>query len=81
MNQALCEKCLIEAEVVEVGTASGRRQYRCPNCGRTWREKNLAASALGAAGGRKAAENLTQEERTSRAEDAANARWRKAKHA
>lgn len=79
MNQALCEKCLVEGTVTEVGTASGRKHYRCPQCSRAWREKNLAAAALGRLGGLAAAANLSEQERIDRATKAGNASWDKQK--
>lgn len=80
-RQDLCEKCLVEGTVLEIGTATKKRHFQCPECGHLWREKNLQAVSLGAAGGRAAAASLTDEERTARGEKAANARWQKEKHA
>lgn len=81
MNGDVCEKCLVPAEVVQVGSASGREHLRCPDCGAQWRKKNPQAMAMGALGGRAAAKSMTKEERVARGEKAANARWHKEKHA
>lgn len=79
IDQSLCRKCNVTANVTEVGTASGRKHYRCPKCGAAWREKNPAAMALGSMGGKKAAENMSEEERSQRGAIAATARWLKDK--
>lgn len=81
MKQDNCEKCLVPGEVQDIGTASGRKTFRCPTCSRTWREKSPLAMALGALGGRARAERLSPEELSRQGESAANARWRKVKNA
>ena len=70
-----CERCATEAQVVDVGSASGRKVFRCPKCGVQWREKNAAAVALGSLGGRARAEALSAEERSEQALKAITARW------
>jgi len=71
-----CPNCRWEAvEVVDVGTASGRKTYRCPKCRVKWREKNAAAVALGSLGGKARAAALSPEERQTQAADASIARW------
>ncbi len=80
-SQSICVKCLTEAKVTDIGSASKRKTFRCGDCGRTWREKSLVAVSLGSLGGRSYAQNHSPEERSKRAEEAANARWRKEKDA
>ena len=70
-----CEKCDVEAEVVDVGSASGRKSFRCPGCGATWREKNAAAVALGSLGGKARAEAMSPEDRAAQATKAVTTRW------
>lgn len=74
-----CGRCGVEARVVDVGSASGRKLFRCPACGVQWREKNAAAAALGALGGRARADNLSAQELSAQGADAASARWAKQK--
>lgn len=75
-----CPTCGNARDVeAEVGSASGRRHFRCGRCGAQWREKNAAAVALGALGGRAAADNMTPEQRSARAREAAEERWRREK--
>lgn len=78
-----CGKCGADAQVVDVGSASGRKTFRCPKCGVQWREKapekNPAAVALGSLGGRARAENMNPEARSAQATEAATARWTKEK--
>lgn len=77
-----CEKCGTAAKVTDIGSASGRKTWRCPGCGATWREKaekNPAAVALGALGGRARAEAMSQEERSASASAAASAKWAREK--
>lgn len=77
--QVICEKCGVDAEPIGIGSASGRLYFRCPKCNVQLVGKNPAAVALGAAGGRKTAENATPEERSRRAKNAVSARWEKKK--
>jgi len=70
-----CSKCGVEAQVVDVGSASGRKTFRCPQCGARWREKNAAAVALGSLGGKARAESLSAEERSEQAARAITSRW------
>lgn len=77
-TEAKCPKCG-ENGTGEEGSASGRQHFRCNACGNTWREKNPAAVALGALGGKAWAKNATPEERSATATHAVNSRWRKAK--
>lgn len=78
-----CNKCQQPGEVVDTGSASGRKTYWCPRCRVRWREKapekNPAAVALGALGGKARAEALTAEERSASASIAASAKWAKEK--
>ncbi|MDZ4342342.1 MAG: hypothetical protein U1E51_07880, partial [Candidatus Binatia bacterium] len=67
--------------VVDTGSASGRKHYRCPECGATWREKNAAAAALGRLGGLARASNISKERAEEIASSAANTRWGKEKNA
>lgn len=78
IETAPCPTCSAESPLEQVGSASGRKHYRCPTCG-PWRAKNAAAAALGALGGKRAAERMSGEERRQRAENASNARWRRHK--
>ena len=73
----ICEKCYAKGVLQETGTASGRKHYRCPECGNAWREKHPGAVELGRLGGIKAAQNMTPEEREARATKAGNAFWDK----
>lgn len=72
-DQSVCA-CGQQGAVTATGSASGRKHYRCPACGTVWREKNPAAVALGALGGRASAEALTPAQRTVRAKKAADAK-------
>ncbi len=80
-DQAHCPTCGVEGEVVDIGSASGRKHYRCPTegVGVQGREKNPAAVALGRLGGIASADALTPAQRTQRARDAVQKRWRKEK--
>jgi NMD protein affecting ribosome stability and mRNA decay len=80
-SEALCEKCLVEGVVIDTGTASGRKHYRCQECGATWRGKNAAAVTMGRLGGQARANNISKDRAEAIATDAANARWRKEKQA
>ena len=80
-NEALCSKCLIEGTLIEVGSASGRKHRKCPQCGAQWREKNAAAVALGRLGGQARANSISKTRAEEIATDAANTRWQKEKHA
>lgn len=75
-QQDICTKCLVLGAELRVGTASGRKHYKCPKCGGEWREKNAAAVAMGRLGGEARAATLTKAQRSKQAEDAAEARWR-----
>ena len=70
-----CPSCGAASPVEEVGSASGRAHCRCPKCG-PWREKNPAAVALGRNGGLAAQAKLTEDERSRRATEMAEKRWR-----
>ena len=78
-----CEKCGNIGDLTGVGSASGRKSYRCAGCGATWRdkgpEKNPAAVALGALGGKARAESLSAEARSAQAAVAGSARWAREK--
>lgn len=74
-----CGKCGAAAQVADVGSASGRKTWRCPACGVIWREKNAAAAALGALGGAGRAEALSSAELSAQGTAAASARWTKEK--
>lgn len=67
--------CGKDSPLHTVGTASQQGYFCCPVHG-LWREKNPAAVALGQLGGRAAQAQLTPEERTRRATEAATKRWR-----
>lgn len=73
-----CPNCGAAAELVEVGSASGRAHYRCSDrdCNAQWRAKDPAAVALGSLGGKARAAALTEAERARQSEHAANTRWR-----
>lgn len=73
-EQAACPTCEALSPLEQVGSASGRKHYRCPTCG-PWRAKNAAAVALGSLGGKAAAASLSPDARSQRASDAATARW------
>lgn len=79
VKQDICTRCQVLGVELRVGTASGRKHYKCPTCGGEWREKNLAAVAMGRSGGIARAEALSQAERSAQAEAAASARWAKEK--
>lgn len=66
-SEVKCPTCQSLAVLTDVGTASQRKHFKCPSCGAQWREKNPSAVALGSLGGKAAAENMTPEQRTSRA--------------
>ena len=76
VRQDLCSKCSAEGIELRTGTASGRKHYKCPQCGGEWREKNAAAMAMGRLGGEARAATLTKAQRSKQAEAAAEARWR-----
>lgn len=78
-RQDLCHKCGTAGIKLRTGTASGRNHYKCPSCGSEWREKNLAAVAMGRLGGAARAAAMSKQERVSQAEVAAAARWAKEK--
>lgn len=80
-NEALCSKCLVEGVVIDIGSASGRKQRQCPQCKNIWREKNAAAVAMGRLGGQARANNISKERAEEIASGAGNARWRKEKSA
>ena len=71
-----CPNCHWEVvEVVDVGSASGRKTFRCPRCRAQWREKNAAAVALGSLGGKARAAVLSPEARSEQATQAITSRW------
>lgn len=72
-----CSECKVEAVLLGVGSATGRLAWQCPDCNKQWFGKNPAAVALGALGGKKAAENMTPEERKERSQKAVRARLNK----
>lgn len=72
-----CTECKVEAQLLGVGSASKRLAWQCPRCNRQWFGKNPAAMALGAMGGKKAAENMTPEERRERSQKGVRARLSK----
>lgn len=74
VEKATCPTCAAPSPLEQVGSASGRKHYRCPKCG-PWREKNAAACVLGSLGGKAAAASLSPQARSQRASDAATARW------
>ena len=80
-NEAFCKRCHVEGTLIEVGSASGRKHRKCPQCGAAWREKSAIAMAMGSLGGKARAANLSAERREEIASDAATSRWRKEKHA
>lgn len=71
----ICGKCGSEAKIIDIGSASGRKTYRCSSCKVQWREKNPAAVALGSLGGIARAKALSPEERSEQATNAITARW------
>lgn len=73
-DQAICA-CGTEGQVTDTGSASGRKHYRCPKCGRVWREKNPAAVALGSLGGKARSAALSPEERSQHSTMANEVRW------
>lgn len=73
LNGGTCTKCGVKAEISEIGEASGRPHYHCPQCGVMWWGKNPHAMAYGALGGKARAKALSPEERTRIAEKAGNA--------
>jgi uncharacterized Zn finger protein len=70
-----CPSCSTPSRLEEVGTASGRKHFHCPKCG-PWREKNPFAAALGKLGGQAAQAKLSTDERSKRATELAEKRWR-----
>lgn len=76
-----CPKCKAPAELVQVGSASGRGHYRCSDrdCNNQWREKNQAAVSLGRLGGMARSASLSKERKEELATAAAEARWRRVK--
>jgi tRNA(Ile2) C34 agmatinyltransferase TiaS len=76
-DQSLCA-CGAHGQITETGSASGRKHYRCSECGALWREKrdkNPAAVALGALGGKARTAALTPEERSRQSAQASEIRW------
>ena len=70
-----CPTCAVPSALEDVGSASGKRYYRCLTHG-VWREKLPAAVALGSLGGSARMNGLTPQERTELATKAAEKRWR-----
>ena len=76
-----CPKCggTGAVTIAQVGSASGRRHFRCTTCSISWREKNPYAVALGRLGGQARVNGQTPEERATQAKTAADKRWRDAR--
>lgn len=76
-----CPKCNATAELVQIGSASGRGHYRCSDrdCNNQWREKNQAAVSLGRLGGMARSLSLSKERKEQIATAAAETRWRRVK--
>lgn len=73
-DQSMCG-CGAQGQITDTGSASGRKHYRCPACGNTWREKNPAAVALGSLGGKARTAALSPEERSRQSTIASETRW------
>ena len=76
-ESAACPTCAVLSPLEQVGSASGRKHYRCPVCGpwRAKKAKNAAAVALGSLGGRASAEKLSPQEHQKRMTELAEKRW------
>lgn len=80
-DQSICAACNVPGQITDTGSASGRKHYRCPSCGVTWREKNAAAVALGSLGGRARTAAMSPEERSRQSTLASETRWERVRAA
>ncbi len=71
-----CPDCDKQAKLVDVGTATGRRYYRCLSCKKEWYVKNPDTVAAGAKGGAARAAAMSEEARSASASAAVKVRWK-----